>query len=79
MPKHKEWLNISYYIKAVFSWALHLASQEVVERYNNDGRKMTFRDDIIAETESQWINSPLTYNYTTEGDLVVSITNIPTT
>ena len=57
----------------MFSWALQHASQEVVDRYNAHGRKMTFRDDIIAETGSQWVNSPLRYTYTIDGEVVVSI------
>ena len=56
----------------VLSWALQTASSEAVGRYNTIGRKVTYKEDIQAETGSQWVNSPLKYTYTIDGYLVVS-------
>ncbi len=49
-----------------------MSSDDVVDRYNRVGRQMIFRDDIIAETVSEWTDSPLKYTYTVDGDVVVS-------
>ena len=58
-------------LQASLRWALERASDQARTRYNSSGREMLFDKDKEAATGSQWVESPLHYKYTSEGNLVV--------